>query len=240
MRASRGFRHGWGAGVCMAFMLAGLLAPLRGIAQDPTAGPEKLVVGMVSATVEAMKAEREALHGTFGAATGHAIATRLIAPHVDFERLTRDAVGPAWESATPAQRATLHAQFRTLLLHVTGKILASYNDELLAVEAYKPGANPNEAEIRIKVTATRYTGDEPPEPMFVSLYKTDAGWRIFDLRAEGVSVSRLYAGNFKVVLGSATGSPAGNTATRSEALDKLIRLLEERNKLNAAQAGRTF
>jgi phospholipid transport system substrate-binding protein len=240
MRAPSWFLRRWRAGLRTGSLVASLalclLAPLPGAAQSPAAGPEQLVAGIVAATVEAMKAERAALHGTYGAATGLAIATRVIAPHVDFERLTRDAVGPSWEAATPTQQATLHAQFRTLLLHVTGKILASYNDELLGVEAFKPGANPEEAEIRIKVTATRNTGDEPAEPMFVSLYQSAAGWRIFDLRAEGVSVARLYAGNFKVVLAGA----ASQAAARGDGLDRLIKLLEERNKLNAAQAGRTF
>ncbi len=219
-------RTGWVGGQALTVMLCLTLVlhPLRAGASEP----EQVVTTMVKATVEAMQAEREALRGTLGAATGLAIATRVIAPYVDFARLTRDAVGPSWDKASPAQQATLHAQFRTLILHVAGKVLASYDDELLAVEPYTPGVNPGEAEIRIKVTATRHTGDEPPQPMFVSLYQSDAGWRIIDLRAEGVSVAKLYAGNFKVVL------------ARGDGLDNLIRLLEERNKLNAAQGGRTF
>ena len=39
-----------------------------------------------------------------------------VAPHFDFPRMTRLAVGRAWRDATPAQRDTLIKEFRTLLV----------------------------------------------------------------------------------------------------------------------------
>jgi len=37
-------------------------------------------------------------------------------PHVNFEVVTRSAVGPQWRSATPEQRSKLQAEFKTLLV----------------------------------------------------------------------------------------------------------------------------
>ena len=147
--------------------------------------PERIVKVMVASTVDALKNRRSDQRGAPGAETGLEITTRLIAPHVDFDRLAREALGPRWDTATPAQQTAISRELRTLLLHVTGKVLMGYNDEVLAVEPVTLVEGATEIDIRINVKATRYSGDEPPDPMFVSLHKTGAGWKIFDLRAEG-------------------------------------------------------
>lgn len=221
------FMHIWSRRCTLAAAVCVLwVAAQSAHAQD--AEPERMVKTMVDAVIEALRSKRDDLRGARATEAGLDITMRLIAPHVDFEELARLATGAAWAAATPAQRATIHAQFRTLLLHVTGKLLAGYNDELLAVEPLTLATDAGAAEVRIKVTATRNTSDDPPQPMFISLAKTGAGWKIVDVRAEGISLAKLYAGNFAAVL------------ARGEGLDNLIRLLEERNKLNAQQLAGKF
>ena len=209
----------------MAGMAALLLVAIGAAAAGDD--PLPLVAAMVGSTVNALKAGREELRGAKGTATGIAIATRVIAPEVDFERLTREAVGAAWNDASEAQKAGLQQRFRRLILHVAGAMLASYDDELLTMAPFTPVANADEVEIRINVAVTHNAGDEPPAPIFVKLHRTAAGWRIFDFRSEGVSLARLYAGNFKGVI-----------ARRG--IDGLIELLDERNRRNAAAAGIAF
>ena len=58
-----------------------------------------------------------------------------VAPHFDFERMTRLAVGRPWREATPAQRETLIKQFRTLLVRSYSAAFTSYTG--IAVE-YRP------------------------------------------------------------------------------------------------------
>lgn len=204
---------------CVMFLSGATATAAR--AQD--AGPVALTRSLIDQTVAELKARREDLRGPRGTETGLSITTRLIAPHVDFDRLTRQALGVSTDKASPAQQAEIGAQFRTLLLHVTGKLLTGFNDEVLEVEPVSLAPDARETEIRIKVTATRNTGDEPPSPMYVRWGKGEAGWKIIDFQAEGVSVGKLYASNFAVVL------------ARGDGLDNLIKLLQERNKLNAAQ-----
>ena len=201
--------------------------------QAATSEPERLVSQLTAAVIDEIKAKRVELRGARATATGIDITTRLIAPHVDFATLARRATGSAWDAAAAEQRAAIEAHFRILLVHVAAKLLAGYNDELLAVEPLTLAPDATQAEVHIKVTATRNTGDEPPEPMFVSLAKRDGNsgaqgvnpdqWRIVDVRAEGISLVKLYAGNFAAVL------------ARGEGLDNLITLLIQRNKLNAQQ-----
>src|SRR3989339_1067696 len=39
-----------------------------------------------------------------------------VMPHLNFQRMTASAVGPAWRQATPEQRKRLEAEFKTLLV----------------------------------------------------------------------------------------------------------------------------
>jgi len=50
-----------------------------------------------------------------GRARALAFAKQEIIPHIDFERMTRLAVGRAWRTADPRQREALVANFSTLI-----------------------------------------------------------------------------------------------------------------------------
>ncbi len=222
----------------LALSLAGALlctlagAPAAAQTAPAASVPERMVTSIVSAVVAEIKIRRDELRGARAVEAGIDITTRLIAAHVDFEELARRATGPVWASATATQRAAIVTQFRRLLVHVNAKLLAGYNDEILTVAPLTIAADAIAAEVRVDLTVTRNTGDEPPLPMFVSLARAasaglrvndDEQWRIVDARAEGISLVKLYAGNFAAVL------------ARGDGLDHLIKLLTERNNLNAQQ-----
>jgi phospholipid transport system substrate-binding protein len=149
-----------------------------------------------------------------------AITRRVIVPHVDFERITRDAVGKPWAAASPAQRATVTAEFRTLLTHVVARLLATYEDEDFSIAPADSAKDP--VVLRINVRQTRSPGETPMQPMFVSLHRAAGAWRIHELRAENVNLVRLYSANFAVVM------------EREGGIDGLAKALAERNARNVA------
>ena len=199
-----------------------LLFPLgAGLASAQETGPLQIASTMVEAVVKELTAQREALNSSHAIETGHPIVHRLIAPQVDFERLTRDATGPAWMAASPARRLALHTEFRTLLIHVIARLLTAYNEEKLEVVSSSAGAGADEAVVRINVTPMHSPSEEPPGPMFAYYHLTAAGWKIFDFSSDGILLSKLYAGNFSVVL------------EREGGIDGLINALQKRNARNA-------
>ena len=61
------------------------------------------------------------------------VGTKL-APHFDFERITRSAVGKDWSKATPAQQKVLVSEFQEVLVRTYAKALLKYTDEDIVYE----------------------------------------------------------------------------------------------------------
>ncbi len=72
-----------------------------------------------------------------------AFAKEKILPHIDFERMTRLAVGRAWRSADARQRKALSAQFSTLITRVYSAAIDAYNGQEAQVDplSLSPGDN---------------------------------------------------------------------------------------------------
>jgi phospholipid transport system substrate-binding protein len=52
-----------------------------------------------------------------------------VMPYVNFEVVTRSAVGPQWRQATPEQRSKLQVEFKTLLVRVYAGALTQIKDQ---------------------------------------------------------------------------------------------------------------
>jgi phospholipid transport system substrate-binding protein len=66
-----------------------------------------------------------------------------VAPHFDFERMTRLAVGRPWREASPAQREALIKEFRTLLVRSYSAAFTAYTGIAVEYRPYK--MNPAES-----------------------------------------------------------------------------------------------
>lgn len=183
-------------------------------------GPEALVAGIITALGASLKADQPALAGDNATAAANIIIDRDVAPHMDFAAITREVVGKPWASASGAQRAALEREFRTLLVHVLGRLLASNREDVLEAQALTLAPGAKSAQVKVAVTRSRATGKQTGEPMQVTLRLSDAGWKVHELRTDGVDVVRLYSANFAVVI------------ERNGGIDGLIRALAERNALN--------
>ena len=185
-------------------------------------GPGELVSGIIAAHSASLKSEQAALAGERGLAAANEIIRREVAPHMDFATITREAVGNRWASATTAQRAALEREFRQLLVHVLARLLLTNRDDLLEAQPVKVAPGATSAVVRVAVTRQRAAGNQAGEPMQVTLRMGDAGWKVHEVRSEGVDIFKLYGSNFAVVL------------ERNGEIDGLVRALSERNALNAA------
>lgn len=185
-------------------------------------GPGELVSGIVATLSASLKSEQATLAGERGLAGTIEIIQRDVAPHLDFATITREAVGNRWASATVAQRAALEREFRQLLVHVLARLLLTNRDDLLEAQAVKLAPGATTAVVRVAVTRQRAAGNQAGEPMQITLRLGDAGWKVHEVRSEGVDIFRLYGRNFAVVL------------ERNGEIEGLVRALSERNALNAA------
>jgi phospholipid transport system substrate-binding protein len=92
---------------------AGALA--MGLAQAQ-ATPDALVKRISTEVIDTAKADKAIQDGDVNKII--ALVDAKVMPSVNFEVVTRSAVGPKWREASPEQRTRLQAEFKSLLVRV--------------------------------------------------------------------------------------------------------------------------
>jgi len=136
-----------------------------------------------------------------------------VAPHFDFERMTRLAVGRAWREASSEQRATLVKEFRTLLVRSYSAAFTAYTGIAVEYRPYK--ATPGETEASVQ-TLIKLPGGAAPMSVDYDMAKTPKGWKVYDVRVAGASLIINYRNLFAQEI-------------QSGGIDGLIKSLIEKN-----------
>jgi phospholipid transport system substrate-binding protein len=150
-----------------------------------------------------------------------ALVDARIMPHVNFQRMTASAVGPAWRQASPEQQKRLQEEFKILLVRTYAGALAQVKDQTVSMKPLRSA--PEDKEVMVR---TEIKGGGDPIQLDYRLEKTPgqgAGWRIYNLNVLGVWLVETYRSQFAQEI-------------NSKGLDGLIATLSERNKANAKKA----
>ena len=136
-----------------------------------------------------------------------------VMPHVNFEVITRSAVGPQWRSASAEQRTRLQTEFKTLLIRVYAGALTQLRDQSVEVTRTLPVQGSTQVVVQSEVK-----GKGEPIKLDYRLDKSgDTDWKIIDVNVGGLWLVQNYRTQFAQEL--AKGG-----------LDGLIATLAERNK----------
>jgi len=142
-----------------------------------------------------------------------AFAKQKILPHIDFERMTRLAVGRAWRSADADQREALVAQFGTLITRVYAVAIDVYDGQDIQVDPLVLSPNDNDVIVRSRFIKA----GAPPVEVNYTMWKSADGWKVYDITVENVSLVITYRSQF------------GEEIARSS-IDGLIKSLAEKNR----------
>lgn len=147
-----------------------------------------------------------------------ALVDSKVMPHVNFEVMTRSAVGPQWRQATAEQRAQLQAEFKTLLVRVYSGALTQLKDQTVEILRTQPVAGSTQVIVQSEVRG----GSEPIKLDYRMDKAADASdWKIIDVNVGGIWLVQSYRSQFAGELGKG-------------GIDGLIKTLAARNKSNAA------
>ena len=147
-----------------------------------------------------------------------ALVDAKIMPHVNFQRMTASAVGPAWRQATPEQKKRLQDEVKILLVRTYSGALSQVNEQTIVVKPMR--AVPADADV---VVRTEIKGRGDPVQLDYRLEKTPGegpGWKIFNLNVLGVWLVETYRSQFAQEI-------------NAKGLDGLITTLSDLNKANA-------
>jgi len=108
-----------------------------------------------------------------------------VAPHFDFTRMTRLAVGRAWRDATPAQREALIKEFRSLLVRSYSAALTAYTGVSVEYRPFRFNAGDAEATVQ---TLIKLPGGAETITVDYDMALTPNGWKVYDVRVAGASL----------------------------------------------------
>jgi len=146
-----------------------------------------------------------------------ALVDAKVLPNFDFERMTQEAVGRSWRSATPEQKKALVSEFRKLVVNTYTNAFTRLEDQTVKVQ---PVVMPAVAdEVTVKTLITKPGAD--PIAVDYEMEKTPDGWKAIDLTVEGASLVTTYRGTFDELVDQS-------------GIDGLIKTLVEKNAANNA------
>jgi len=172
--------------------------------------PDALVRQISVEVIDIVKADKAIQAGDTNKVL--ALVDSKVMPHVNFEVVTRSAVGPQWRGATAEQRGKLQTEFKILLVRVYSGALAQVKDQ--TVEVTKTLPVPGSTQM---VVQTEVRGSGEPIKLDYRLDKQGDAWKIIDVNVGGLWLVQNYRSQF------ATGVSKGG-------IDGLINSLVERNK----------
>ena len=176
---------------------------------------EKLVRQITMDVIDTAKTDKAIQGGDFGRIL--ALVETKVMPHVNFEVMTRSAVGPKWREATAEQRSKLQTEFKTLLVRVYSGALSQLKDQQVEITKTQPVQGSTQLVVQSEVR-----GKGEPIKLDYRLDKAAdaAAWKIIDVNVGGLWLVQNYRSQFA-------------QAITQGGIDGLISNLVERNKAAA-------
>ena len=214
-------------GAASSFTQATLADPT---VQDPRLfeDPQPLVAARIDVLIQRLRDNAEQIREDQSIA--YQLSNELMAPHIDFPRITRLVIGKYWRTASPAQQQQLIKEVKDLLIRSYVTAMSSYVDDIIAV-AEKQGIKylPSRYKSGDKKASVRATialeGGQKADVQYQLYYRDE--WKIYDIRLEGISLAITYRSSF-------------GEQIKRDGLDKLIAQLADRNRKGEVELPGSF
>ena len=136
-----------------------------------------------------------------------------VLPHFSFPHMTQLAMGRNWRAANPEQQKKLVVEFRTLLVRTYTTAFTQYKNQ--TVEYKPPRMAAGDTDVVVQSLIKQNSG--PPIAVDYSMEKTDSGWKVYNMKIEGISLVENYRNTF-------------NTEVQKNGIDGLIATLADKNR----------
>lgn len=192
-------------------MSISLLALFVAQARAEVVGPDELVKNTTLEVIAVIKQDKDIQAGD--RAKIYALIEEKVLTHFDFRRMSQLAMGKNWRQATPDQQDAIVKEFRSLLVRTYAVSLSQYRDQKIEIRPTKLEPDAKDATVK---SLFIQSGREPVSVDYL-MYKLPAGWKVFNISVEGVSLVENYRGTF-------------NEQIRKSGIDGLIKTLSDRNR----------
>jgi len=179
------------------------------LSQASEVAPDALLSAVTSEVISALKQDRELAENPVRLAE---LVEAKVLPVFNFLRMTQLAMARNWRLASREQQNTLIAEFRTLLVRTYSVALSSYRDQTIGYKRLR--AMPGDTAVTVRSDVKQGSGQLRID---YNMEKTPAGWKVYDIKIDGVSLVTAYREGFAAKV-------------RDAGVDGLIRTLAEKNR----------
>jgi phospholipid transport system substrate-binding protein len=195
----------------LIFIAAAACAAVQPLYAADMMAPDALAKSVTDEVLQAVRADKDLASGNSQKVL--ALVEAKVLPHFDFARMTQLAMGKNWRQAKADQRAALTNEFRTLLVRTYAAAFTGYKSQTVE---YKPlKLAPTDTDVVVKSTINQPGGQ--PVAVDYSMEKSPQGWKVYDVKIEGISLVENYRSTF-------------NTEVQRSGVDGLIKALADKNK----------
>jgi phospholipid transport system substrate-binding protein len=155
-------------------------------------GPEELIKVTTDKLITEFSANRAAYEADHNSL--YDMVNRIAVPHFDFQRMTRSVLGRHYDQADPELREKFKEEFKTLLVRTYSQALFQYSGEKISfapTEKYKDSVIVRE-EIDVNQAV--------PVRLEYFLTQKDGGWKVYDVRIDGISLVTTYRKSYDVAI----------------------------------------
>ncbi len=206
-------------GKLSSLVLALGLWAVASIAQAQQA-PDKLVKDVADQVLRSLREDPDLRSGSQTKMAE--LIEQKVAPHFDFERMTRLAVGRNWREASDDQKKALITQFRALLVRSYSTAYSAYRNIVVEVKPVRMQSGDDDVQVKSEI---KLPGGAPPVNVDYAMYKSDSDWKVYDVVVDGVSLVTTYRSTFADEI-------------RQGGIDGLIKSLRDKN-IQPPQAKKT-
>lgn len=173
--------------------------------------PDALLKAVTTDVIAIIRQDKDIQAGN-PAKVADVVETRIL-PLFDFTRMTQLAVARNWRLATPEQQRALATQFKILLVRTYSTALSSYRDQVIEFKPLRAASGDTDVTVK---SVMKQPGAEPLA-MNYDMEKTAAGWKVYDINIDGISLITTYRHAF-----------AGEV--REGGVEGLIKSLSDKNR----------
>lgn len=173
--------------ILFAIVLSAAL-PLTALAED---GPKQVVEKAVDGVVQVLKM-REHPDKPLTSRDRDAIR-KAVQGYFDFREMAKRSLGRPWRGIDESQRQAFVKLFRELLERSYGNRLSEYHNQTI-----------NYGEMMVRgsraIVDSEVVDADRKTPVRYSLYHGKDGWRVYDIKIEGISLVSTFRTDFKGVI----------------------------------------
>ncbi len=182
--------------------------------QAQTVAPDALARSVTDEVIAIIRADKEIQAGNQKKVVE--LVEGKVAPHFAFATMTQLAMGRNWRQANAEQQKRLIAEFHTLLVRTYTTAFVQYRDQKVDYKPLRMAAGDSDVVVQSLI---RQTSGQPVAVDY-SMERTDSGWKVYNVKIEGISLIENYRNTF-------------NTEIQKNGVDGLIKALAEKNRSNA-------